>query len=443
MRRDRFEVVIIGAGVTGAALAYVLARYAEVDSIAVVEKAARVAALNSDVSQNSQTLHCGDIETNYSLDKAAEVKRAADMVRRYVAGVGERGILHGMTKMVLAVGEAEVEVLRARHPALRELFPDMRLLDAAAVAAWEPEVGRPGGRLRAEPMCALARPETPCAADFGALARSLLRQARAVRERLVLWLDRRVLAVERAATGYRLRLADAEIDADCVAVCAGAHSLGLAQGMGLGRDLAILPVAGSFFHAPLRVRGKVYTVQDPALPFAAVHADPDIACPGRMRLGPTALVIPFLERRNWLSVPAYLRTLRPAGAVLAAFAGLLGVRHLRRYAARNLLYELPGLGSVLFLQQARKLLPGLRLTELSHARGLGGVRPQLVDLKTRRLVLGEARIDAGGGLVFNITPSPGASSCLANAVADAERLLAHLGRGLRREALAHDLLEPA
>lgn len=436
----RCEVAIVGAGIIGAALAYALARYSDVGEVCVLEKEASPASRNSAATQNSQTLHCGDIETNYSLDKAAEVKQAAGMVERYVRATGETGILHVMPKMLLGVGEAEVAQLHGRFEQLQPLFPAMRLLDAAGIAQLEPAVARRQGRLRREPLAALALPPSPCAADFGALAASFLRQAARCNPRLTLRLGCLVRRIERLGAGYRIELADGTLHAASVAVCAGAHSLSFAHALGYARELAILPVAGSFFHAPLMVSGKVYTLQDARLPFAAIHADPDITVPGRMRLGPTAMAVPFLERRVWRSVPQFLRMLRLDASVLATFGQILSEPHLRRYATRNLLYELPLLGRGLFLAQARKILPDLAVAQLRYARGHGGLRPQLVDLQARRLYFGTARIDGGVGLLFNVTPSPGASSCLAIAAEDAGRLCTYLGRRLHRAQLAEELL---
>ena len=36
---------------------------------------------------NSQTLHFGDIETNYTYDKATKVKRTADMMKNYLNNI--------------------------------------------------------------------------------------------------------------------------------------------------------------------------------------------------------------------------------------------------------------------------------------------------------------------------------------------------------------------
>src|SRR5690606_37984217 len=83
MKKRVFDVVIVGGGISGCALTYILAKYSGVKSIAVLEKYGSLAPLNSNARSNSQTLHCGDIETNYSLAKAVQVKRRANMIVRY------------------------------------------------------------------------------------------------------------------------------------------------------------------------------------------------------------------------------------------------------------------------------------------------------------------------------------------------------------------------
>lgn len=423
MAHPAYQVAIIGGGVSGAALAYVLTRYTGASSLVLVEKSHHPAAINSAASQNSQTLHYGDIETNYSLKKAAEVKRAADMLVRCVTAEAAEGILHRMPKMVLGVGEVECAALRERHGRFQALYPDLHLLDQAGIARVEPDVA--GGRR--EELAALASPDSWCAVDFGRLTRFFLQRAQAQHGGLEVHLSCRVRDIARTAEGYVLHTSRGALHAQFVAVCAGAHSLGFAQNMGYGWQYSILPVAGSFFHARCRVRGKVYTVQSEHLPFAALHADPDIEHRQWMRLGPTALLVPFLERRRWASVPGFLRTMRLDVGTLGTFAGILGVAEIRRYMTRNLLYEIPLLRAALFAQAARKILPALRMADLRYARGVGGLRPQLIDRAARRLVLGEAAIDSDEGLLFNITPSPGATMCLANAIRDASKIAGFLG----------------
>lgn len=58
-----------------------LAKYTDIKSIALVEKYEKLSKLNSAGTSNSQAIHCGDIETNYTLEKARKVK-AADMISK-------------------------------------------------------------------------------------------------------------------------------------------------------------------------------------------------------------------------------------------------------------------------------------------------------------------------------------------------------------------------
>ena len=87
------------------------------------------------------------------------------------------------------------------------------------------------------------------------------------------------------------------------------------------------------------------------------------------------------------------------------------------YIFMNFLYDLPFIGKRLFIKEVRKIVPSLKLDELKYAKGIGGTRPQIVNNTTRKLEMGEAKL-SGDHIIFNITPSPGASTCLGNAYSD-------------------------
>lgn len=70
---DAYDVAIVDGGISGASLLYLLTRYTDIESIALLEKY-DLATLNSNSKNNSQTLHFGDIKTNYSVQKATETK---------------------------------------------------------------------------------------------------------------------------------------------------------------------------------------------------------------------------------------------------------------------------------------------------------------------------------------------------------------------------------
>ena len=268
---------------------------------------------------------------------------------------------------------------------------------------------------------------------------------------LTVQLGTSVVAITPEGDGYRVELAPTpgcssaagedprSVWARHVVVNAGAHSLLMAQRMGYGLEYSCLPVAGSFYFTPDLLRGKVYTVQNDKLPFAAIHGDPDVRAPGKTRFGPTALLLPLLERYKPASFWEFLKVLRLDWAVLAVFWQLFRIADIRNYIFKNLLFEVPWLRRRLFLADARKIVPDMRLEDLSFAEGYGGVRPQLIDKANRKLMLGEASIAARPGLVFNVTPSPGGTCCLGNAARDLEAIVERLGCGFDRQRLAREL----
>lgn len=441
MNSRRYDLIIIGGGVTGTALLNTVSRYTNIQKIALLEKYDRVARVNSSNRNNSQTLHCGDIETNYTLEKALSVKQAARMVVNYVNRMPDKDkILYRMPKMVIGVGEEEVDVLTQRAGEFGAGFPYMSLLDKEAIARLEPRVAQINGRFRQEPLIAFGAPNEYCAADFAALSHSFLTESYKQPDKHIdVHFNTKVTSITKLGDLFQLDTPGESYQASAVVVAACGHSLLLAQNMGYGMEYSCLPVAGSFYLTPKMTNGKVYTVQNKKLPFAAIHADYDFSANGQTRFGPTALLLPLLERYNISSFPEFLRVLRPDSRIAKVFLDLFKDPDIRHYILKNFLYEVPLLRKHLFLKEARKIIPSLQLSELSYARHFGGVRPQLIDKQQGKLMLGEAMISPGNGILFNITPSPGASSCLANAEKDMRTIAAYLGATIQEDALQSEL----
>ena len=437
----RYDVVIIGGGISGTALLFLLARYTDLGRIALVEKCDDIAALNSHGRNNSQTLHCGDIETNYTLEKALQVQASARMLVNYAERLGEDGsILHSYPKMVLGVGSDECAALRQRFEQFSPHYPGMRLLEREAIGAIEPKVTEG----REEEVVALGVVDEYSAVNFQALAVDFATRARHAEGcEAEVMLATTVDRIEENSEGFRLDIEDESgsdsLQARFVIVSAGGHSLLFAQNMGYGQEYACLPVAGSFYYTPRLLNGKVYTVQNEKLPFAAIHGDPDILVPEKTRFGPTALLLPMLERHNYATIPDFFKTFSFDRGVMKTLGSLLGVADVRNYMLKNMLFEVPYVRQRLFLDDARKIIPTMTLEDLSFAEGIGGIRPVMIDKKNARLHLGEAKIDPGNGIIFNMTPSPGATSCLANGEKDLRRVVEQLGCGFDEAALEREL----
>ncbi|KKP63505.1 MAG: Malate dehydrogenase (Acceptor) [Candidatus Moranbacteria bacterium GW2011_GWF2_34_56] len=66
-------------------------------------------------------------------------------------------------------------------------------------------------------------------------------------------------------------------------------------------------------------------------------------------------------------------------------------------------------------------MPDLSLENLEFKKIAGGIRPQLADREKKELIMGVGEI-VGDNIIFNITPSPGATACLQSAKSIARKL---------------------
>lgn len=439
-----YDVVIVGGGASGAALLYVLARYTDISRIALLEKYAELGSVNSNAKNNSQTLHVGDIETNYGIQKVREVKPAAMMVKRYTDALSEEErarIIRPVQKMVLGVGAREVAELEKRHEALKELFPRLEKLDGAGIMRREPSVMR--GRNPHEPVLALYNPEG-YAVDYGRLAASLAKSAQRIGgERVTVRTETFVTGIERDGVMYRVRTEKETLRARIVVVDADAYSLGFAKKMGLGMEFSLIPIAGNFYFTKALLRGKVYTVQEPRMPFAAIHGDSDLTRENATRWGPTARFFPVLEARKFSTAGDFFRASGLGRLSTWASFGAILLEPIRLwYLVKNFVYDLPVIGRYALAPQIRKIIPSIRARDLARAKGYGGMRLQRVDTRTRELLLGEGKI-TGENIIFNMTPSPGASVCLYNALRDVEQIIAFdPAIAFDKKQLLADLCEP-
>ena len=431
------DVIIVGGGISGTALLYLLSQYTDINNIMLFEKYGSIASVNSHGRNNSQTLHCGDIETNYTIEKACQVQNSAKMVTRYVNALedGEK-IHHKYPKMVIGVGDKEVAQLRERFKQFKPHYPTMQLLERDDIEKIEPAVIKG----RKENIVALAVLDEYTAVNFQALSESFVKQACVTKDKEInIKLNTKVASIKKSSEGYSVKTQDGIHHAKFVVVSSGGHSLLFAQRMGYGLEYSCLPMAGSFYYTPDILNGKVYTVQNDKLPFAAIHGDPDVLVPGKTRFGPTALALPVLERYNLRTLPEFLQVFRPDLDVIKALWGLLKVSEIRNYLFKNILFEIPYIRRRLFLKDARKVVPEMKLSDLTFAKKTGGIRPIMIDKQKHCLHLGEAKLSPGNGLIFNMTPSPGATSCLGNAEKDLDIIVDFLGAKANKEKLNKDL----
>ncbi len=420
-----FDTAIVGGGISGTSLLFTLARYTDLKNLILFEKYDEVSQLNSNSKANSQTLHVGDIESNYTYEKAVKVKRASSMISNYIQNfneVGKSGFIKD--KMLLAVGEKEIAELKERYIKFKMLYPYLELWDEEFLKEFEPKLTEG----RKEPLLAMGARGQITTVNYKILSESFVQKALDTDKNIQMRYHEEVIKIERGEDGNYLITTDTtSFRAKSVVVNAGAYSLLFAQSMGYGEEYAILPIGGSFFFTKKKLlNSKVYTMQNPKLPFAAIHADPDCTKAWNTRFGPTAFALPKLERYHKLHLKDFIAALNIDSDVTKVYFDLFKDKTIRRYILKNVLEEIPLLGKEVFVKDARKLIPSIEVNDLEFADGYGGMRPQVIDKKKHELLLGEAKIEKDR-LIFNMTPSPGATSSLSIALNDAHSICKQLG----------------
>ena len=429
-----YDVLIIGGGASGTSLLYALSKYSNIQNIALVEKYGSLGAVNSNGRNNSQSLHVGDIEMHYSREKAASVKPGAMMIPEYLKTLPSEksaNILKNIQKMALAVGKQEVADMKKRFAEFDGLFSEQRMIERTEIAELEPYITK--GRNPDEPILGLYNPNGH-AVDYQKLSESFVEQAAAENPESDVYLNHEVTNITKNTETemYEIEVNDNHMfSAKVVIVSADSYSLLLAKKMGYGQEYSLVPVGANFYYTPEVLRGKVYPMQNKKLPFAGVHGDPDVLVPNTTRWGPTAKFLPVLESGKWSTSADYFKSASLGRwSAITALAKVMFDPTRFLYFLKSASYDIPYIGKRLFVKNVQKIVPTITASDLKLGKGIGGMRLQRVDVKKKTLELGEGKI-TGDNIIFNMTPSPGASVCLFNAMNDAKTVAEMLGGGAR------------
>jgi malate dehydrogenase (quinone) len=434
------DVLVVGLGVSGGAFAYVL-KFTNLRKVIVLEKNPAPAMVNSNPMNNAQTSHEGDTETNYGLEKAKKVRKAALYLRRYVDAKNDRTLSRKTTRMVMASGEEKVRELEDRFRQFSAYYPHLSKIGPDELRRQEPKVME--GRDPGQPVCALVSTEG-YAINYQRLTEHFLEDALALNPEMKVFFNTEVRRIVREGDIFVVETNHSTIRARTVVFEAGAYSLHFAHMLGYGQNFAILSVAGSFYSGGKLLNGKVYQPQIENIPFAAIHGDADILNPEDTRFGPTTKPLPLMERHQYRTFWDWVRLglFSPRG--VRAVIRVLWKNHLIGYVLKNWVFDLPVIGTWFFLREVRPIVPTIRYGDLKLRRGAGGIRPQIIDLEKGDLIMGDATI-VGDRCLFNTTPSPGASVCLANAKRDVAQVVRFLGEGgsFDEAAFERELGEPS
>jgi (S)-2-hydroxyglutarate dehydrogenase len=388
------SAVVVGGGIVGLATALAMAERGRPPI--VLEAESHVAAHQT--GHNSGVIHSG-LYYKPGSHKARMCRAGLEAMYRFCA---EENIPHRQCgKLVVAVSQEELPRLAALEDRGRANGVALKRLRAGELNEYEPEVVGIAGLWVEETGVVNYSLVTE------AMSRRLVKMGGEVRT------DHRVLAIRRVGEKVILETSGGEVHASKLVNCAGLQSDRVARLAGVEPGVRIVPFRGEYYvlrseRANL-VRGLIYPVPDPNLPFLGVHFTRGID--DVVEAGPNAVLALKREGYDWSDISV---------KDVIDWAIFPGFWRMARAQWRTGAAEMArSLSRARFLESLRALLP--ELTDDDIERGGTGVRAQAVSLDGR--LVDDFHIQEAPGMVHVLNaPSPAATASLAIGREVADRL---------------------
>jgi L-2-hydroxyglutarate oxidase len=379
------HVTVVGGGIVGLAVARELSLRG--DRVTVCEKEDHWAAHQT--GHNSNVVHAGLYYKPGSLKARLSVAGNASMVA-YAKDSGVPVDVCG--KLIVATEADEVPRLDAlAERAERNGVPVTRIGPDQA-REHEPEVA----------ALAALWVHTTAVIDFPAVCAAMVRELEELGADLRL--STPVLGIRSGrGGGVEVATPDGVLRSDALVNCAGLQADRVARLAGLRPAATVVPFRGEYYELRPRarglVRGLIYPVPNPALPFLGVHLTRMVD--GSVHAGPNAVLALSREGYRWADV-----SLRDLGEV-ARFPGMW--RMARTFARIGVDEVARSLSRRRFAAGLARLVPAITPADLVRAES--GVRAQAV-LPDGSLV-DDFLIETTRGQVHVLNaPSPAATSAL-------------------------------
>ena len=280
LKESEYDIVIIGAGVIGSALANRLSKRFQV-KIAIVEKEGSVGYHAS--SRNSGVIHSGFYYRPNSL-KAKFCVEGNKQLQNYCV---DNNIPYKKTGTLVVgktkIDENNLEALLKRSK--ENNVQDGRIINEIELRKMEPFTD--GKFALYSPMGSIV--------DSRKLVESLGFEAKENGVKILL--NQKVISVKAKDSKIIITTSMTEISAKFVINCAGVYSDKIAKIMGLKLNYQIIPFRGEYFELPENkshiVNSMIYPIPDPDLPFLGIHLTKTIE--NKVIVGPNAVLAPGKE----------------------------------------------------------------------------------------------------------------------------------------------------
>ena len=384
MNSERDRTIVIGGGIVGLATALAVAERGH--KPIVLEAENRLAGHQT--GHNSGVIHSGLYYKPGSI-KARTCRAGLAAMYRFCADEGIPTRRCG--KLVVAVSREELPRLAALEERARANGVNVQRLSPEEIREREPHVNGVAG---------LWVEETGVV-DYTQVAHRIAH--RVIESGGEIRLSNRVLGIVRESSVQIVETTSGTVRGGLIINCAGLQSDRIARMAGLDPRMRIVPFRGEYYVLRAKsaglVRGLIYPVPDPSMPFLGVHFTRGID--DIVEAGPNAVLAFKREGYSWGDVSV---------ADIADWAAFPGFwKMVRRQWRTGLGEALRSLNRKRFVSSLQALVPTLSDEDIE--RGGSGVRAQAVGSDGR--LIDDFYIQAAPGMVNVLNaPSPAATASL-------------------------------
>ena len=383
----QYDVVVVGGGIIGLATSMKLTQDFPNLKVAVLEKEKEVA--QHQTGHNSGVIHAGIYYAPGS-QKANFCSTGGKLLRDFC---DEYGIAYDMCgKLIVATDDSEV-------PQLEELFKrgtengaqGLRMVNQEEIKDIEPYSAG---------VKAILSPNTGII-DYFEVSQAYASRMRENGGDLLTNVE--VISIENKDNLVYINTTSGTVAAKYVLNCAGLHADTVARMMGVDVGVKIVPFRGEYFsiipEKEHMVKGLIYPVPDPSMPFLGVHFTRRIN--GSVEAGPNAVLAFAREgyKKTDVNLKDTLGTLSYSGFwKMSAKYWKVGMHEQYRSLVKRV-----------FVKSLQKLMPEITGDDLGNPGA--GVRAQVID--SNGGLLQDFAIEASANAIHVLSaPSPGATSSL-------------------------------
>jgi L-2-hydroxyglutarate oxidase LhgO len=355
----RFDIIIVGGGVIGCAMARHFSMSAPNRSIALLEKEDVLAAHTS--GRNSGVIHAGFNQKPTSL----KAKFCVEGNRRLRAYCSNRRVkFEQCGTVVVAKNDAELGILEELEGrGMMNGTPGLRIVDQTGLHEVEPN---------ASGEWALLAP-TGSIVDSSGLVKAMAIEASSHGAKILTGL--KVVACAETSEGITVRTKTGVFSCNLLINCGGLYADKIASMVGLAKNYRIIPFKGQYYRLKENLQGIIKSMIYPApnleFPFLGVHLTKRVN--GNVILGPNAVIAPGREAYS-------LSNANPKEIFdMVAFPGLLrGATNIK--FLKLILRELQiAMSKRRFLDLARALVPAISGNNV--VIDTAGIRAQLMNTR--------------------------------------------------------------